>query len=106
MTRLKDLNTSYVMVHQQGGIKDLVATLFKYILCYGSSTLKMDIMLHMLIFKYILCYGSSFAGTQLLPMAVDLNTSYVMVHQIDLLGKYDVAVFKYILCYGSSMLWD
>ena len=35
-----------------------------------------------------------------------LNTSYVMVHQIDLLGTYDVAVFKYILCYGSSMLWD
>ena len=52
------LNTSYVMVHLVW--KNLLSSFY--------------------IFKYILCYGSSSAAKSSFCVHADLNTSYVMVH--------------------------
>ena len=79
-----DLNTSYVMVHQlsraAGGQRK---SLFKYILCYGSSFEWPAKVYNRTLFKYILCYGSS----------VDNYNCHITAQ-----------LFKYILCYGSSLL--
>ena len=62
----------------------LVLLLFKYILCYGSSSMNRRFCLWSGRFKYILCYGSSWS---------------------DKLIRACTAGFKYILCYGSSSFW-
>ena len=74
-----NLNTSYVMVHPVLNSYIQYGSLFKYILCYGSSE-SMQFDNERSVFKYILCYGSSriVAWLQFWPE------------------------FKYILCYGSS----
>ena len=53
-----NLNTSYVMVHHPCRVMVILQTLFKYILCYGSS--------------WIITTAASRLSY--------LNTSYVMVH--------------------------
>ena len=70
------------MVHQNKLINCYVESIFKYILCYGSSNRGISRTCHVRRFKYILCYGSSFDVDQLLVAPSYLNTSYVMVHLI------------------------
>ena len=70
------------MVHlKQGGIKDLVATLFKYILCYGSSLRRqLQIFREMnLNTSYVMVHRNRSGGRRCGHSY--LNTSYVMVHQ-------------------------
>ena len=101
--QLQDLNTSYVMVHLFNAVNNgRLAATFKYILCYGSSSIgccgnsptylnTSYVMVHLCRrrqaadgerFKYILCYGSSASCHSLFVVCFYLNTSYVMVHQI------------------------
>ena len=69
------------MVHQEFLMDNERLSLFKYILCYGSSCKEFGVSINAAEFKYILCYGSSWVSVQ-------ENTKYCL--------------FKYILCYGSS----
>ena len=58
--RCHDLNTSYVMVHHKKMQSEQIQNwIFKYILCYGSSTVLKTTKISNSEFKYILCYGSS-----------------------------------------------
>ena len=99
-------------------------SIFKYILCYGSSRKTGWARKEIYVFKYILCYGSSRVylqharpidhlntsyvmvhlneHTNALCLSCHLNTSYVMVHHETLPVYSNLRVFKYILCYGSS----
>ena len=75
-----NLNTSYVMVHQIFASHHACRTLFKYILCYGSSRHNVSIVLFRenLNTSYVMVHPElqELRGTDL----TDLNTSYVMVH--------------------------
>ena len=100
---MKDnLNTSYVMVHLRWFIRHSSTTLFKYILCYGSSWSRYRRKIVIIAFKYILCYGSSLVTSLASIEYLNLNTSYVMVHLPDGRDTNADTKFKYILCYGSS----
>ena len=58
---------------------------FKYILCYCSSSTPYIYSIEKLTFKYILCYCSSVLDLFTLPVALNLNTSYVIVHRMPLI---------------------
>ena len=76
---------------------------FQYILCYGSTEIKLDKEDNIKKFQYILCYGST--GRRFLGFIQrqDFNTSYVTV-QLEVLENIDswIRLFQYILCYGST----
>ena len=99
---------------------------FQYILCYGSTEIKLDKEDNIKKFQYILCYGStgrrflgfiqrqdfntSYVTVQLtLPLSVsvavpDFNTSYVTVQlRIMIIIMILKIGFQYILCYGSTI---
>ena len=105
LQRVVHLNTSYVMVHHYHDFEsENNKSLFKYILCYGSSFLHLQKQERRGVFKYILCYGSSSHGAVGRLGKRYLNTSYVMVHlKKDCFNLYNYKKFKYILCYGSSL---
>ena len=84
-----------------GFLKDRIS--FQYILCYGSTVVKLKNPDVKDIFQYILCYGSTLwcANKSLASLCISIHPmlrfNYVL-NGID----WKQRKFQYILCYGST----
>ena len=119
----KCFNTSYVSVQALPNTLFLSFTMFQYILCVGSSKIRLYDSRAMLKFQYILCVGSSLMKMSVSMRDYCFNTSYVSVQvkkgyftilaskvSIHPMCRFKITdtpkatgplMFQYILCVGS-----
>ena len=98
--------------------------LFKYSICYCSSTIKQGSLKTLYLFKYSICYCSRqyhiasamivthlntasvivqvITGRSLNGLLLDLNTASVIVQDKIIPSYYPKTQFKYSICYCSS----